>query len=149
MEASLEVIEFRYLGTLLLIITVVSLVILINQIYHTHLADKFDKLNQRTINSVITDRSVSSIMSTCVNKAISDYYSKTRKLVVDPEDYPEVAANAVTIFYDLSSTVILDSIKDYTVNEKSYLQALAESTLIEKYSPANHNSDEFMHFINS
>lgn len=149
MEASLEIIEFRYLGTLLLIITVISLVILINQIYHTNLADKFDKLNQRTINSVITDRSVSSIMSTCVNKSISNYYVDTHKLVVNPEDYPLVASKAVDIFYELASTVILDSIKDYTINEKSYLQALAESTLIERYSPAHNNSEEFMHYMNS
>lgn len=149
MGIPVDIMEFRYLETLLLVITVISLVTLINQIYHSRTADKFDIINQRTINSVITDRSVSSIMSTCVNKAISNYYRDTHKLVVDPEDYSVVAYKAVDIFYELSSTVILESIEDYTVNEKSYLQALAESILIEKYSPAHNNSEEFMNYMNS
>lgn len=149
MEASLELVEFRYLGTLLLLLTVISLVILINQIYHSYIADKYDKLNKKTINSVITDRSVSSIMNTCVNKAINNYYSITKNLIVDPTEYSDVAKDAVSIFYDLASTSIIESVKDYTNNERSYLQALAESIVLSKYNAIANNSEEFLHFINS
>lgn len=147
MEASSELFEFRYLGTLLLIITITSLVILVNQIYHSYLADNYDRYSKKSINSIAIDKFVVSIMNTCVSKAINKYYTNTHSVIVPQEDYRLVANDAIIIFYELASTTILDSIKDYTVNEKNYLLAVAESIILNKYDQANANSDKFQEYF--